>query len=161
MAELPAGFERAHGVHLRIMACEAARSLGAVQREHREHISPRLNSLLDEGAAISDADYNQTLAARLRFQQDYERLIADFDAIVSPPATGEAPATLAQTGSPAFCSIWTLLGVPAVSIPVGLGPRRLPLGLQVVGAARQDDGLLAAASWCERALPFADMPAEA
>ena len=58
-----------------------------------------------------------------------------YDAIITPPATGEAPATLEQTGNPGFCSIWSLCGVPAVTIPVGFGPRGLPLGLQIVGTA--------------------------
>lgn len=76
---------------------------------------------------------------------------------MTPPATGEAPADLSQTGDPTFCTIWTLLGVPAVAIPVGIGPAGLPLGLQIVGALGRDDAALAAAAWCERALPFAGL----
>ncbi|MCE5280531.1 MAG: hypothetical protein LLG93_00340 [Deltaproteobacteria bacterium] len=77
--------------------------------------------------------------------------------MVTPSTTGEAPATLDQTGNPAFCSIWSLCGVPAVTIPAGLGPRGLPLGLQIVGAQGQDERLLAAALWSEARLPFAPL----
>jgi Asp-tRNA(Asn)/Glu-tRNA(Gln) amidotransferase A subunit family amidase len=159
--DLPSAFDRAHDVHLRIMAFEAARNLGPVQREHREKISQRLNALLDEGGAIPETGYRDALTARASLQQDYAGSLSDFDAVITPPTLGEAPATLTQTGSPAFCSIWTLLGVPALALPVGLGPQGLPLGLQVVGAAGQDDKVLSVASWCERVLPFTAMLPEA
>jgi Asp-tRNA(Asn)/Glu-tRNA(Gln) amidotransferase A subunit family amidase len=81
-----------------------------------------------------------------------------FDAVITPPAPGEAPATLAETGSPAFCTLWTLLGVPSITIPVGFGSHGLPLGLQVVGVFGHDDDLLAVASWCERAFPRYGVP---
>lgn len=85
-------------------------------------------------------------------------VIAPFDALITPPAAGEAPATLEETGNPAFCTIWTLLGVPAITIPVGLGPGGLPLGLQIVGARGEDDRMLGVAAWCEAHLPFHALP---
>jgi len=68
---------------------------------------------------------------------------------VTPAALGEAPADLTQTGDPAFCTIWSLCGVPAVTIPAGRGPAGLPLGLQIAGPRRADGQVLAAAKWCE------------
>jgi amidase len=53
-----------------------------------------------------------------------------------------------------FCSIWTLLGTPAITLPIGLGPDGLPLGLQLVGAEGGDAGLLGVAQWCETHLRF-------
>ena len=161
MMDLPATFDGAHAAHLSIMAFEAFRNLGPLQREQRGRISARLNSLLDDGAAIPETAYRDALAARALLQQDYVRFLAEFDAVITPPTAGEAPASLTQTGSPAFCSIWTLLGVPAITIPVALGAGGMPLGLQIVGAAGQDDRLLSVAAWCERVVPFAGMPGEA
>ena len=69
------------------------------------------------------------------------------DALLTPAASGEAPAGLRHTGSPMFNRIWTLLGVPCVTYPVGFGPNGLPLGVQVVGAHGGDDHLLACAAW--------------
>jgi Asp-tRNA(Asn)/Glu-tRNA(Gln) amidotransferase A subunit family amidase len=157
-AELHGSFERAHDAHRCIMAFEAARNLGAIQRQDRDRISARLNALLDEGSAIPEPRYREALDARGRLQQEYARFMRAFDAVVTPPAPGEAPATLGETGNPVFCTIWTLLGVPAIAIPVGLGPRGLPLGLQLAGASGCDDELLSVASWCERVFPFAGLP---
>jgi len=157
-AELPEPFQAAHGVQRAIMAYEAAQHLGAVQREHRPLLSARLNAFLDEGAAIGEQRYRDTLASRDHLRALWSRFSAAYDAIVTPPATGEAPADLGQTGDPTFCTIWTLLGGPAVAIPVALGPGGMPLGLQIVGADGKDDAVLAAGAWCERVFPFAGLP---
>ena len=46
------------------------------------------------------------------------------------------------------------MGTPAISIPTGKGPKGLPLGLQLVGAAEEENYLLATAAWCEKYSPF-------
>ena len=48
----------------------------------------------------------------------------------------------------------SLLGVPAITLPTGLGRRGLPLGLQLVSRPLETNYLLAVAGWCERQLPF-------
>jgi Asp-tRNA(Asn)/Glu-tRNA(Gln) amidotransferase A subunit family amidase len=75
--------------------------------------------------------------------------MAAFDAAITPPALGEAPADLMQTGDPSFCTIWSLCGVPAVTIPAGRGAAGMPLGLQIVGPRRSDDHVLSVARWCD------------
>ena len=152
--ELPASFADAHQTLRTIMAYEGAQFFRDLQQRSRGRIGPELNALLDDGAAITEASYRAALDARSSLQREFAQFMSGIDAVISPPAPGEAPATLTQTGNPAFCSIWSLLGVPAVSIPVGLGPHGLPLGLQVAGAFRADDATLAAAAWCEARLPF-------
>lgn len=152
--ELPTLFADAHNAQRVIMAYEGAKNLGPVQRRHRSEMSARLNAFLDEGAAIDAASHRAALELRGRLQEEFARFVTGHDAIITPPAPGEAPADLTQTGNPTFCTIWTLLGVPAVSIPVGLGLHGLPLGLQVIGASQADDKTLAVAAWCEACLPF-------
>jgi Asp-tRNA(Asn)/Glu-tRNA(Gln) amidotransferase A subunit family amidase len=156
--ELPAQFEQGHDAHRSIMAYEGAVNIGPTQREHRDRLSARLNALLDEGAAIPKTRYEEALATRARLREAWERFLEGFAAAITPPAPGEAPATLAETGNPAFCTLWTLLGVPAVTVPVGLGPRGMPLGLQVVGASGRDAETLSAAAWCEDVFPRLRLP---
>jgi Asp-tRNA(Asn)/Glu-tRNA(Gln) amidotransferase A subunit family amidase len=74
--------------------------------------------------------------------------------VLTLPARGEAPEGIHTTGDPVFCSIWTLLGTPAITVPTRLGPNGLPLGLQIIGAERDDDSALAVAAWCEGPLAF-------
>ena len=152
--ELPAAFNQTHPCLRRIMAYEAARFFRELQARGREKISAALNALLDEGSAISDSVYQDALRFREQLQEDLSAFLKVFDAIITPPANGEAPATLDNTGDPYFCTIWTLCGVPAVAIPTGIGSHGLPLGLQIVGPFSEDDKLLAVARWCEEQLPF-------
>ena len=153
--EIPGEFDRAHKVHRTIMMFEAARASRKVRAQYREYFSDVLNSALDEGESIADADYRDALKLRTQLQQ---RLAAFLDrgysAIITPPAPGEAPRTLGETGDPSFCSIWTLMGTPAIVIPTGKGPNGLPLGLQLVGAVEEENYLLSTAAWCERYSPF-------
>jgi amidase len=64
--------------------------------------------------------------------------------ILSPAATGPAPAGLGSTGDPRMNAPWTALGMPAISIPLPVR-EGLPLGLQLTAAHRQDGRLLRAA----------------
>jgi Asp-tRNA(Asn)/Glu-tRNA(Gln) amidotransferase A subunit family amidase len=153
-AELPPEFMEAHRVHRAILAYEGARHFRELQARERARISPQLNALLDEGAAMEVQHYDTAVSDMLRLQQAFAAWMGNYDAVLTPPATGEAPGTLLETGSPAFCTIWSLLGVPALTLPTGLGPHGLPLGLQVVGARDDDARLLSVAAWCEARLPF-------
>ena len=70
------------------------------------------------------------------------------------PAFGEAPKGLSYTGDAEYCAPWTLLGVPALSLPAGFGKNGLPLGIQIVGPYREDYRTLRVAKWVEGALGF-------
>jgi len=152
--ELPESFGLAHRAIRTIMAAESALNLGELVRDKAPLLSATLKDFVAEGASVSAVTYLDALKLRLALQDELERFLARFDAIITPPATGEAPATLEQTGNPTFCSIWSLCGVPAVTIPVGSGPQGLPLGLQLVGRKGKDGELLSAARWCEGCFPF-------
>jgi Asp-tRNA(Asn)/Glu-tRNA(Gln) amidotransferase A subunit family amidase len=108
-----------------------------------------LNALIDEGRGVSDADLTRGLEKKDQFAGELDGFLSAFDGVVTPSAPGEAPADLTQTGDPAFCTIWSLCGVPAITIPAGKGPAGLPIGLQIVGPRRSDARMLAVAKWCE------------
>jgi len=77
----------------------------------------------------------------------FEELFARFDALLTPSAPGTAPAGLQATGDPAFCSLWSLCGMPALNLPLMRGEGGLPLGAQLVGARLDDARLLRTARW--------------
>ena len=70
-----------------------------------------------------------------------------YDAILTPAAPGTAPKGLASTGEPIFSTLWTLCGMPAVSVPLMQGENGLPLGVQLVGPRDGDARLLRTARW--------------
>jgi len=70
-----------------------------------------------------------------------------YDAILTPAAPGTAPKGISSTGDPAFCTPWTLAGMPALSLPLMQGENGLPLGVQLVGRKNFDARLLRTARW--------------
>ena len=147
--ELPPTFEGAHAVLRTIMYGEGARVFAELQRRDRGRLSPRLNALIDEGLGITDSDLARELAKKELLARELDGFLSAFDGLITPPTLGEAPADLTQTGDPAFCTIWSLCGVPAVTIPTGRGPAGLPFGLQLVGPRSTDDRVLPVALWCD------------
>ena len=77
-----------------------------------------------------------------------------YDALLTLPAFGEAPRGLHYTGDAEYCAPWTLLGVPAVTLPAGFGKNGLPLGVQIVGSYLNDFRMLRVAKWVEGVLGF-------
>jgi Asp-tRNA(Asn)/Glu-tRNA(Gln) amidotransferase A subunit family amidase len=156
--ELPACFDQAHTVHRRILYREGADELAALVRTRPDDLSEGLRAALDEGARVSNAELADALGMRDELAQSLDTFFEDFDAIITPPARGEAPRGIETTGDPVFCTIWTLTRVPALSIPTGFGPSGLPLGLQITAARGRDGVALTVAAWCEARLPLTGLP---
>ena len=156
--ELPAAFDDAHAAHRCIMAYEAARQFAPLRARYAAEMSEPLRQIVAEGLTIEAARYEVALSLRQVLRENFAEFMREADAIVTPPVTGEAPKTLAHTGSPSFCTIWSLLGVPAICFPVGLGSQGLPLGLQLVGRLHGDASLLATTAWCEARIGFKGRP---
>ena len=150
--ELPRSFEQAHAVHRIIMYAEGAAVFVDLQRRHRGRLSSRLNKLIDEGLDIKQSALEEAFEQKEKLAGEMDAFLNGVDAAITPPAPGQAPADLTQTGDPAFCTIWSLCGVPAVTIPAGEGPQGLPLGLQIIGPRLADDRLLSIAKWCDEAI---------
>lgn len=148
--DLPPSFQDALDVLRTILMAEGAQIYAPLRAANPGKTSAALDALIETGLGISAVDYITALAAAKSMRAELAALLSGFDAIVTSSATGEAPPTLADTGDPSFCGIWTLMGVPAVTFPVGFGPSGLPLGLQVVGAYLGDCQMLDVASWCSR-----------
>ena len=150
--ELPEGGAALFEEHGKIMNYESARALAWEYLNHPDKISAALRPRIEEGWQISREAYD---AARSLARDCRRRLadrMADYDFLITPSAPGEAPATLETTGSSVFNRVWTLLGVPCVTLPFGTGPHKVPLGVQLVGPFDGDSALLAWAHWAERAL---------
>lgn len=146
---LPGPFDGLVEAQTMVMEREAALALDAEWREHRSQLSEQLREMLARGRALPEAVYEQAkeLAADCRGRLD--GLFADVDFLLAPSAVGEAPRGLDRTGDPVFARMWTLLGVPAVSVPGLVGPAGMPLGVQVLAASGGDERAVDAAAWLE------------
>lgn len=129
-----------------IMESEMAANLDLEWEQGRESLSAALREQLTRGREVRALEYQKCLARGARLNQGFDELFDNFDAIVTPSAPGEAPPA-ATTGDPAFCSLWSLCGMPALNLPLMSGPLGLPLGVQVVGKRGSDARLLRSARW--------------
>lgn len=137
-----------------ILASEAALIFGDLVERYPDRTSERLKELVRAGKAIGATDYLAAKALQDRLRSALTDDLADFDAVLTLPAFGEAPVGLDYTGDAEYCAPWTLPGLPALSLPAGSGKHGLPLGIQVVGPYREDLRMLRAAKWVEAALKF-------
>lgn len=138
-----------------ILTSEGAVIFADLVAREPDKTSDALKALVETGNTHSALTYLRAKALQDKLRDQFATQMAGFDAILTLPAFGEAPAGLGYTGDAEYCAPWTLLGAPALSMPVGFGKRRLPLGLQVVGAYRQDLHMLRVAKWIEGVLAFA------
>ncbi|SHL40626.1 amidase [Bradyrhizobium lablabi] len=137
-----------------ILTSEGAFIFDGLVERYPDRTSDPLKSLVQTGKAHSATEYLGAKATQERLRFEFAKSIWGFDAVLTLPAFGEAPKGLSYTGDAEYCAPWTLLGVPAISLPAGFGKNGLPLGLQVVGAYREDYKILRVAKWVESALKF-------
>jgi len=130
-----------------VQAYEGARSLTYERTWRAGDLSDELRELLEWSAAIPTTEYERVLNAAAGAAVLVEALFEDVDVVLTPAVVGEAPEGLASTGDPVFARLWTLLGLPAVSVPGLTGSTGLPIGVQLVARSGDDAGLLAAAAW--------------
>ena len=145
--ELPAEFGELAATHKLVMAFDAARARAHECANHPDALSPQFTALMEEGRAVSYADYRAAQERSAASRRRLADLTSGFDVLLAPSAPGEAPRGHAATGDPLFSRMWTLLHVPSVTLPVATGDSGLPIGAQVVGKARGDGALLADAQW--------------
>ncbi len=145
--ELPSIFEKAIDQHRIIQDAEVAVNYALEYDKGRDKLSARLCEIIEHGQQITAADY---IRAKVRISLLLDSLgeyFDRYDALLTPAAPGEAPRDLTITGSPIFCTTWSLLGMPAISLPLLRGGNGMPMGVQLVGQRGNDGRLLRTARW--------------
>ena len=123
-----------------------AHNLGEVVERGGEASSKQLRDFLAEGREVSAVRYLAARDAARRYAAGINEIFKQYDAILTPATLGVAPKGTA-TGNPVFCTLWSLTGLPALSLPLLTGEGGLPLGVQLVGPAGDDARLLRTANW--------------
>ena len=134
--------------HRLIMEAEMAASLDREWNEGRDRLSDSLRVRLGRGRDVRAVDYQLARARASAFAEGLVEMFQQrYDAILTPAAPGEAPRGLDSTGDPSFCTLWTLTGMPALTLPLMQGANDLPIGIQLVGPRQGDARLLRTARW--------------
>jgi Asp-tRNA(Asn)/Glu-tRNA(Gln) amidotransferase A subunit family amidase len=149
---LPPVLLRAAAMHPPLMNIESAQALAWELAEARAQLSEAMLERMDWARAQPASLLVQARQAQTTAIMAMYGLTGGLDALLTPSAPGEAPAGLGSTGDAAFNFLWTMLHGPNVTVPAGLGPAGLPLGVQLVGRVGEDAALLGWARWVEGVL---------
>jgi aspartyl-tRNA(Asn)/glutamyl-tRNA(Gln) amidotransferase subunit A len=165
--ELP-DMQAAHAAGTVILFSEAAAYHAADLRARPEAYSGAMRDLLEVGGLFTAAQYLSAQRLRRRLAEETAQAMADLDAILLP--TSPVPATPIEPDVPEHavlrgrnCISFNVVSLPAVSVPCGFTRAGLPVGLQIVGHAFDEAGVLAiahayeqATDWHERRPLFAE-----
>lgn len=145
--DLPAPFDHAVEWHRTVMETDLAVNLNEEYERGRDRISPTLREMIERGRRHLAYDYQRAINAIPVLNRALDEAFSTYDAFLTPAAPGVAPLGLDATGSPIFCSMWTLCGVPALTLPLLRNEAGLPIGVQLIGARGDDARLLRTARW--------------
>lgn len=143
----PSGFEALADAHWIILGYEVARAMAHERIARGDSLTEDLRALTARYAAWPDVGYRAALATAQGARARLEEIFSGLDVVISAPAAGEAPKGLENTGDPIMNRVWTMLHTPCVTVPAGVGPAGLPLGVQVAGRIGDDARTLNAAHW--------------
>ena len=146
---LPEPFADAVTLHRLIMESDLALSFAPEYQHGAAQLSATLRQMIERGQRHLAVDYNRAVARIPIFNAALDDVFHEFHAIVTPATIGEAPRGLETTGNPVFCTLWTLCGLPTITVPIMQGAEGLPLGVQLVGPRGDDARLLQCARWLE------------
>ncbi len=138
----PKEFNLLTEAHKTIMTKDISQSRRFEYENRRSQLSEKFIELVEEGLARTDEDYMEALSARERGLRVLSLMYNFYDVIIAPATSGEAPKGLMATGDPLYSRDWTLLQLPAVSMPFGKGKTNLPLSLQIIGWYGKDHDLI-------------------
>jgi Asp-tRNA(Asn)/Glu-tRNA(Gln) amidotransferase A subunit family amidase len=134
--------------HRIIMEAEMAANLEREYEQGRDRLSKPLRALLERGREVRAIDYQRAIAQTRPIHESFVELFEQrYDAILTPAAPGPAPQGLASTGDPSFCTLWSLCGMPCITLPLLQSTTGLPIGVQLVGPRHGDARLLRTARW--------------
>jgi Asp-tRNA(Asn)/Glu-tRNA(Gln) amidotransferase A subunit family amidase len=150
--DLPEAFAQLAAAQQDIQLFEIARSYAFEYESHRDRLSARLATMLDEGRAIPWLRYRAALELAARCRVLIADVFRDVDVLLMPSAPGAAPNGLESTGDPVFNRLGTVLHLPCITLPGFNAANGLPVGVQLLGPVWRDARTLQAAAWAERAL---------
>ncbi len=145
--ELPEGFKGIPEWHKIIMESDMATSFSKEYKSFKNKLSNKIVEAIERGQKYTSVEYNDALSKIDAANTYFKQFFHDYDAILTPSATGEAPKGSEFTGNPIFCTIWTYCGMPSISLPLLQGKNSLPVGVQLVSSLFDDERLFRNASW--------------
>ena len=145
--EIDSSFAQAIDFQRIIMEVNIAQNFTKDLERGSDKLSQSLRDVILRGATHTPEMYQTALERRPGYVNAIHKVLEQYDAIITPSVPGEAPIAVESTGSPIFCTIWSYLGTPAISLPLMQSSRGMPIGVQMIGKKGDDAKLLSNAKW--------------
>ncbi|WP_157219569.1 amidase [Flavisphingomonas formosensis] len=150
------GFDRLLQTFAMVMEWEVSRALYYEYRFLPDKLHPRSIEMIEACLRTATPERYDDGVKRIAWARaNIDLLFGDADVLITPPSPGEAPLGLEKTGDASFNCMWSMLHAPCVTVPAGLGPNNMPIGVQVIGRPGEDARTLSAAAFLEDALKAA------
>ena len=146
----PSYFKDIHKHHQVIHETDMANSFQKYYKNSKNKLGKKLIEAIERGLKYSANQYTEAKDFMEQSYRSYSEVFEDYHGVITPSSTGVADKGLKFTGSPEFCTIWTYMGLPAISLPLLTGENNLPLGVQLVGNKLDDLRFLGVANWLEK-----------
>ena len=151
--ELPPEFEGVTEAHRWISSFEFVRTMTYEIENHWDRISDTLRSgRIADGLNCSFERYVKMLTLAEHSRTAMALVWEEHDILLSAAAIGEAPVGWDAFVGADLYKMWTVLHVPALTLPLFEGPNGMPVGLQLFAGRRRDRHLFAQALWVHRRL---------
>jgi Asp-tRNA(Asn)/Glu-tRNA(Gln) amidotransferase A subunit family amidase len=141
-----------------VMQYEAAQTHARLYAAYGAQYRDSIRNLVEAGRKVSEDNYQAGRDAMRRMREGIVAALHDVDVLLLPIAPATAPDSLETTGQGIFCAPASFAGLPAISLPSGLGAGGMPLAVQLIAAPLAEAKLLRAAAWAEHILQFSARP---
>jgi len=148
--DMPSYFKDILKYHKIIHETDMANNFQDYYKKSKKKLSKLMVDAIERGLKYSAKDYATAIEFRKRSYESYKEVFEDYHGVLSPSSTGVADKGLKSTGSAEFCSAWSYMGVPSISLPLLQGENNLPLGVQLIGDKFDDARFLSIARWLEQ-----------
>ena len=144
------------------MGCEGVALARDVERDELEGLAPDIRLAFAIAEGITAGDYLEIQRLRVGLRGQVAAALSSCDVIASPTVPRGAPRLSAAERRSSFSDgaligalcrntfLANLTGLPAASVPVGLDEEGMPIGLQILGNAWDEAGVLAVVAHLER-----------
>ena len=148
--DTPSYFDDIPKYHKIIHETDMANNFQGYYKKSKKKLSKEIVGAIERGLRYSAKDYVEAMDFMKRSYESFKEVFEDYHGVLSPSTTGVAPKGLKSTGSPEFCTTWTYMGLPSISLPLLTGANNLPLGVQLIGDKLDDLRFLGIANWLEK-----------
>ncbi len=137
--------------HRKIQLAELATQFGPIADRTPSLLSKIMLDSIEQGRRVTATEFLEAKAFREIAYRALTEMFINYGTIITAASAGPAPNSRETTGNPVFNAFWTYVGTPCITLPL-LEADGMPLGVQLVGARRDDARLLRSARLFERQL---------